>query len=202
MSDKPPVDFYFEFASPYGYFASLEIDALAAKYGRSVIWRPFMLGAAFKITNSAPNMTIPMKGAYFHKDVERCAKMLGVKFRAPEISPMNSLAAMRAYYWLEENDPEKAVPFARAIYDAHWGEGRDLGPVDAVTEVAEELGVDGAGLAAATQNSMVKDRLKRETQIAIDRGAFGSPFFFVDGEPFWGHDRLHHVEHQLKVGGF
>jgi len=201
MAGPQAIDFYFEFASPYGYLASLEIDTLAAKYEREVNWRPFMLGAAFKITNSAPNMTIPMKGAYLYRDVERCAKLLGVPLTNPEIAPMNSLAAMRAFYWLSESDPAKAVALARAVYHGHWGVGRDLSLVEAVAEMAESIGVDGAALIVATQDPAVKDRLKQETQRAIDRGAFGSPFFFVDDEAYWGHDRLSHIEHQLQNGG-
>jgi 2-hydroxychromene-2-carboxylate isomerase len=194
------IDFYFEFASPYGYLASHEIDVLAAKYGREVNWRPFMLGAAFKITNSAPNMTIPMKGAYLYRDVERCAKLMDVPLTNPEISPMNSLAAMRAFYWLSDTDPAKAVALAKAVYQGHWGEGRDLGPLKVIAETADSIGVDGAALVAATQDPAVKDRLKQETQKAIDRGVFGSPFFFVDDEAYWGHDRLSHIEHQLQHG--
>jgi 2-hydroxychromene-2-carboxylate isomerase len=200
MADLRPIDFYFEFASPYGYLASLEIDRLAAKYGREVSWRPFMLGVAFKITNSAPNMTIPMKGTYLYRDVERCAKLMGAPLTNPEISPMNSLVAMRAFYCLSDTDPAKAVVLAKAVYHGHWGEGRDLSPLEAVAETADSIGVDGAALVAATKDPNVKDRLKQETQKAIDRGAFGSPFFFVDDEAYWGHDRLSHIEHQLQHG--
>lgn len=201
MSNCRAIDFYFEFASPYGYLASLEIDDLAAKFGREVNWRPFMLGAAFKITNSAPNMTIPMKGTYLYRDVERCAKLMGAPLTTPETSPMNSLAAMRAFYWLLDRDQAKAVALAKAVYQGHWGEGRDMSPVEAVAEIADRIGVDSKALITATQDSSVKERLKHETQQAIDRGAFGSPFFFVDDEAYWGHDRLSHIEHQLQHGG-
>lgn len=202
MSENKPIDFYFEFASPYGYFTSLAIGDLAAKYGRTVNWRPFALGAVFKITNSAPNMTIPMKGEYLYRDIERCAKLMGAEYKVPKVSPMNSMAAMRAFYWLSDTDASQAVPFAKAIYREHWGRGRDLGPVEAVAEVASELGIDGDALTAATQDPAIKERLKKETQTAIDRGAFGSPFIFVDEEAFWGNDRLDQVEHLLRTGGF
>ena len=195
------IDFYFEFASPYGYLASLEIDDLAARHGRTLNWRPFMLGAIFKVTNSAPMMTIPMKGDYMYRDVARCAKLMDVPLTKPDVAPMNSLAAMRVFYWLLDQDTEKAVAFAKAIYHAYWGEGRDMSPVEAVSAVAGDLGIDPSAAKAATQDVAVKDRLKRETQTAIDRGAFGSPFIFVDEEGYWGHDRMHHIEHHLRHGG-
>src|SRR3546814_17748109 len=89
MAEHKPIDFYFEFASPYGYFASKRIDGLAAKYGRRVNWRPIMLGAALKITGSQPNAVVPMKGDYFKRDIERCAKVLGVPFTQQDKKPMN-----------------------------------------------------------------------------------------------------------------
>ena len=195
------IDFYFEFASPYGYLASLEVDNLAAKYGRSVNWRPFMLGAILKITNSAPMMTIPIKGDYMYRDVARCAKLMGVPLTKPDVAPMNSLAAMRVFYWLLDQDKGKAVSFAKAIYHAYWGAGRDMSPVDSVLAVVSDLGVDPSAARVATQDAAVKEQLKRETQLAIDRGAFGSPFIFVDDEGYWGHDRMHHIEHHLRHGG-
>ena len=200
MSDQP-IDFYFEFASPYGYLASLEIESVAEKYGRAVNWRPFMLGAAFKVTTSAPNMTIPMKGDYLARDIIRCAKMMNVPICIPEVAPMNSLAAMRAFYWLNETSPDVAIDLAKEVFRGHWDEGRDLSSIDAVVAEAAELGVDTNALAAAMQDPTIKELLKRETQTGSERGAFGSPFFFVDGEAYWGHDRMNQIEYHLKHGG-
>ena len=196
-----PIDFYFEFASPYGYLASLEIGNVAEKYGRTVNWRPFMLGAAFKVTNSAPNMTIPMKGDYLARDIVRCAKMMNVPIVIPDVSPMNSLAAMRAFYWLNEADPEVAVKLAKGVFRAHWAEGRDLSPAEAVAAEAAALDIDANALIEAIQDPTIKELLKQETQTGIDRGAFGSPFFSVDGEAYWGHDRMGQIEYHLEHGG-
>jgi 2-hydroxychromene-2-carboxylate isomerase len=197
-----PIDFYFEFASPYGYFASLKIDAIAANYEREVRWYPIMLGAALKATGSQPNAQIPMKGDYLKHDVPRCARLWDIPLQMPPILPMNSLAASRAYWWMQERDPDIAKGLAQAIYHAHWGEGRDLSTVAQVAEVAEKLGVGRAELEAACGDQRIKDKLKEETQRSLDRGVFGSPFIFVDGEPFWGADRLEMVERWLATGGW
>ena len=202
MAEHKPIDFYFEFASPYGYFASKRIDGLAAKYGRRVNWRPIMLGAALKITGSQPNAVVPMKGDYFKRDIERCAKVLGVPFTRPDKMPMNSLPASRAFYWLNDSDPQKAKELAQAVYGAHWGMGRDLSDVQEVARVAEPLGIDPEELKAATQDPAIKEKLKQETEASIARGVFGSPFVFVDEEPFWGADRLDQVERWLGTGGW
>ena len=132
-----PLDFYFEFASPYGYLASTQIDALAARHGRTVAWHPIMLGAAFKATGARPLMQTPLKGPYLLHDVPRFARLLGVPLTLPPVMPMNSLAASRACVWLAEEDDERARRLARALFHAHWGEGRDLAAPEAVADVAQ-----------------------------------------------------------------
>jgi 2-hydroxychromene-2-carboxylate isomerase len=197
-----PIDFYFEFASPYGYLASTQIDALAARHGRTVAWHPIMLGAAFKETGARPLMQTPLKGPYLLHDVPRFARLLGVPLTLPPVMPMNSLAASRACLWLEENDRELAKRLAQALFHAHWGEGHDLGQPEAVADVADLLGIERAELLVAVADQRIKDRLKAQTQAAIERGVFGSPFIVVDGEPFWGADRLAQVEAWLARGGW
>src|SRR3954454_8583718 len=121
-----PIDFYFEFASPYGYLASLRIDDIAARYARRVRWLAIMLGAALKATGGGPNMLVPMKGPYLLRDAPRSARLQGAAFTMPPVMPMNSLAASRAFWWLEASDPDLARRLAHAIYHAHWGQGRDM----------------------------------------------------------------------------
>ena len=197
-----PVDFYFEFASPYGYLASLQIDAIAANHGREVRWHPIMLGAVFKATGSAPNMSVPLKGDYLLKDAPRCARRLGAPFALPPVMPMNSLAAGRAFWWLADQDEDLAKGLAQAVYHAHWGLGRDMSSVEQVAEVAATLGIGDEELAAACADPAVKQRLKDETERSIARGVFGSPFVLVDEEPFWGADRLDDIERWLATGGW
>jgi 2-hydroxychromene-2-carboxylate isomerase len=197
-----PLDFYFEFASPYGYLASAQIDALAARHGRTVVWRPIMLGAAFKQTGTRPLMQTPLKGPYLLHDVPRFARLLGVPLRLPPVMPMNSLAASRACVWIAEHDAERARRLARALFHAHWGEGKDLAAPAAVADVAGGLGIVRDDLLAAMADPRIKDLLKGQTQAAIERGVFGSPFVFVDGEPFWGADRLPQVDAWLSQGGW
>ena len=200
MTEDKPIEFYFEFASPYGYFASTKIDAIAAKYGRTVDWKPIMLGAALQATGSQPNVLIPIKGEYFKNDIIRCARILGLAFTMPDKMPMNSLAASRAFYWLDRREPPKAKQLAEAVYKAHWGLGRDMSDVEDVVHVAEPLDIDGDALRAACQKQEIKDKLKNITMASVESGVFGSPFIIADGEHFWGHDRLDHLERWLGPG--
>jgi 2-hydroxychromene-2-carboxylate isomerase len=197
-----PIEFYFEFASPYGYLASTRIDAIAARHGREVAWHPIMLGAAFKLTGAQPLVHTPLKGDYMMRDLPRFARLLDVPFKAPPVMPANSLAASRACIWLAQDDPHRAKALAQAVFHAHWGEGRDIARPDGIADVAESLGIKRAALLAAVADPAIKERLKQATEAAIERGVFGSPFVFVDGEPFWGADRLDQVERWLAAGGW
>jgi len=197
-----PIDFYFDFSSPYGYLASTQIDALAERHGRAVTWRPFLLGAAFKETGQRPLVEQPLRGPYFHRDFARSARFLGVPFRLPEAFPFASLAACRAFYWLGDRDPAAARGLAQALYRAAFAEGRPIAAVHDVVAAAAPLGVAGDALRQAVEDPAVKARLRHETEQAIARGVFGSPFIVVDGEPFWGSDRLAQVERWLATGGW
>jgi 2-hydroxychromene-2-carboxylate isomerase len=116
--------------------------------------------------------------------------------------PMNSLAASRAYWWLFDRDRCLAKKFARCIFRSHWGEGRDLSAAEAVAEVGTKLGIEREALLAAVQDPAIKQRLREETERSLEKGVFGSPFVIVDGEPFWGADRLDQVERWLATGGW
>lgn len=198
-----PIDFYFDFASPYGYFASLEIDALAARHGRSVTWRPFLLGAAFKLTGQQPLVAqAPIRAEYFPHDWARIARRRGIPFAMPPGFPHAAVAPSRAFYWLHDRDPELAKALARRIYAAYFGEGRDFTSADMVAGEAAALGVGRDAMLAALNDPAIKDRLKAEVDAALARKVFGSPTFIVDGELFWGHDRLADVEEWLRTGGW
>ncbi len=196
-----PIEFFFDFSSPYGYLASRKIDALGAKYGRTVIWKPILLGAIFKLTGMAPLVDIPLKGDYVKRDFARNARLHNIPFRLPDPFPFSAVAANRAFYWLDSSDPKVAHDLARALYDAAFG-GRDISNPDAVADIAGGIGIDRAALLAGIQTAEVKDRTRTETDSAIARGVFGSPYIVIDGEPFWGADRLDQVERWLETGGW
>lgn len=197
-----PIEFYFDFSSPYGYLAAAGIAPLAAQYARSVVWRPFLLGAVFKLTGSGPLPSLPLKGPYSKRDMVRSARYLGIPFNFPDPFPISTQAPARSIYWLEQQVPERIEAAVLALYSAYFVDGRDISSPQTTASVLAGLGHDAAGVLAAVGEPALKERLRSETQTAIERGVFGSPYIFVDGEPFWGHDRLDQVERWLKTGGF
>ena len=195
------IDFYFDFSSPYGYLASTQIDALAVRHRRVVNWRPFLIGALYKQLGYAP-LEQPGKRAYFLHDVPRSARAMGVTLNFPPSFPEALIAPARAFYWIADRDAAKAAAFAAAAFRAYWSEGRKLADPEIVAEIAAGQGFAREAVLAALADQAVKDRLKAETDAAIAAGIFGSPFIVVDGERFWGSDRLDQVEKWLTTGGW
>ena len=126
----------------------------------------------------------------------------GVAYRAPERFPIGTVAPLRAFYWTHDRDPRQAVALAKALYTAYFAENRDISSPETTIDVARSVGVDAAALAAALQDPAVKDRARKEANAAIAAGVFGSPYFIVDGEPFWGVDRMPMLEEWIRRGGW
>ncbi|WUR13091.1 2-hydroxychromene-2-carboxylate isomerase [[Empedobacter] haloabium] len=193
-----PIDFYFDFGSPYAYFAAARIDALAARHGRTVRWRPVLILALFKATGALPAPMVPLRGPYAERDTMRTAQLNGIVYRQPPNFPQLLLAPPRAALWIEnEYGADKAATFARRCFEAYFSEGIDISQDDAIVQLAEALGVDGARLREGLHSAAIKEQLKTAGEEAIARGVFGVPFMIVDGEPFWGFDRFDQMEQWL-----
>ena len=197
MSDAP-IEFWFDFASGYAYFAALEIDALAARHGRTVRWRPFTLGAAFKITGGQGLSRTPLKRDYARRDWQRLARLKGVPFNLPENHPRTGLPAIRAFYHLDRTDAPAAAALAKRLITGYFQNGLDTDDPNAIAAAATSIGIDGNAILTGIADPDVKAIARQHGEQAVERGVFGSPWIFVDGEPFWGSDRLPMVERWLE----
>ena len=200
---KAPIDFYFDFSSPYGYLMAEKIDAIAAQHGRKVKWHPILLGVIFQATGSRPPADgVSSKGIYMLHDFQRSARFLGVPYNPPSRFPLPTQNAARAYYWLHTQDCALARQFALAVYRGFFVDDLDISAPETVLEIAAKLGVDRNSLAAALQNPEIKAKLKAQCETALQTGVFGSPHVIIDGEAFFGADRLPQIERWLASGGF
>lgn len=203
MTDPAAIDFWFDFSSPYGYLLSERIDAVAEKYGRKVRWHPILLGVIFQSTGARPPAEgDSAKARYIARDFSRSARFMGIPYQHPSRFPLPTQAAARAYYWLHGEDCALARRFAHAVYRAFFVADRDISSPEVVLEIAAETGVDRERLAAALQTPEIKARLKEECDQALAAGVFGSPHVIIDGEAFFGADRLPQIECWLATGGF
>jgi 2-hydroxychromene-2-carboxylate isomerase len=192
------IDFYFDFTSPYGYLAAHLIEPLAARHDRTVAWRPYLLGAAFKLNGGRPPPEVPRKREYVARDFPRSARFHGIAYRHPSVFPVPAVAATRAYYWVAAQDANKAVDLAKAIYRAYFIDDINIAEAENVVKIAAGAGHDANATRAALGDQAIKDRTRAEVDAAIAKGAFGSPYLVVDGEPFWGVDRFDQLERWLQ----
>jgi 2-hydroxychromene-2-carboxylate isomerase len=187
----PKLDFWFDYSSSYSYLAASRIEPIAKAAGIEVRWRPFLLGPVFKVVGlkRSPAEDFPIKGRYAWRDMERQTLRLGLpKFKLPEPFPTNSLLAARAALVLSDAD---RPAFSRALYQAEFGDGREIGDQGLIADILKRLGHDAEGVLAATSDQATKDRLRAQTDEAVRLGIFGAPTFITeDGEMFWGNDRL------------
>lgn len=193
-----PVHIHLDFISPYGYFASLRVEALATRHGRTVAWHPMLLGVAvLKVMGLKPLMDTPLKGDYVERDVLRYAREHAVPMqRQPRDAVMNPLACGRALAWVNRHQPERAGEVVHAIYRAYWGEAKDLSTPASLEPVV------GATIAQASAGEDAAALLRAEVDASLAAGVFGSPTLIIDGEPFWGVDKLEQAERWLERGGW
>lgn len=192
-----PIDFYFEFSSPYGYFASTRIESLAAEFNRQVNWHPILLGPMFQSTGSAPLTQVPVKGEYARHDFARTARLFDIPYHQPDPFPIGTVSAARAVLAVQRSHPEKAAELIKQLYHAYFAQGKNISQTEIVLDVAETLDIAANDLATQIGQDDIKTQLKDQVAQAMERGVFGSPFLFVDDEPFWGFDRFDHVRKWL-----
>ncbi len=189
------LEFFYDFASPYSYLASTQVEKVAQRAGGQVRFRPFFLAGVFKATGNRSPAEVFAKAQYLLKDLDRWARRYGIPFRFPSVFPVPSLLALRTALVVEKQG--KLVPFTHAVYRAVFAEDVDIGNPETLATLAASVGVDGAAAVAAAPGE--KESLARQTQEAIDRGSFGAPTLFVGDELFVGNDRLDFAEEALRA---
>ncbi|HEX4971365.1 MAG TPA: 2-hydroxychromene-2-carboxylate isomerase [Steroidobacteraceae bacterium] len=191
MSNRA-LEFWFEFASTYSHVTAQRIEAVARAAGVTVVWKPFLLGPIFRKQgwNDSPFNIYPAKGVYMWQDLERqCAKH-GVPFRKPSVFPRPSLLATRIAMTLESS-PQRVAEFSRRVFLANFHDDVDTTNDDIVRGVLQSLGwPDVERVLAQAISTETKERLRRRSDEAFERGIFGAPTFLIGSELYWGNDRL------------
>jgi 2-hydroxychromene-2-carboxylate isomerase len=187
---------FFDCSSPWTYLGFHNVQSLAAELGVVIDWRPILVGGLFNTINPSVYHSrehpVPEKQRYMHKDLQDWARHSGIEIRWPlSVFPVNSVKAMRGCIAAGDIGADKLPPYAAAVFEAYWGNDRDISQDEVLADCARAAGLDPAAMAAAITDQTVKDRLKANTQECGQRGGFGSPTFFVDGtDMYFGNDRL------------
>ncbi|MGH9388564.1 MAG: 2-hydroxychromene-2-carboxylate isomerase [Vicinamibacteria bacterium] len=190
------IDFYYDFSSPNAYFASLQLRPLARRYGARVVALPIYLGGVFKALGTGPSLSNPARNLYRQLDLDRWGKKYEIPFRFPSRFPVNSVYALRGSIAMEEQG--KLGAYIDRVFRAYWVEDQAIDDRPLLAELVRSIGGNAEKFLARIEADEIKDRLRALTDKAMERGAFGSPIFFVGDEMFWGKDRLDFVEDALR----
>lgn len=198
------IDFWFDFISPYGYLASLRIDEIGARHGREVRWHPLLLGVTvLKVMGLKPLFQTPLKQDYSRREIGCHLRRHPAPLTRPlDAPPMNPLPGGRVFAWLLRHAPEQAKPFARQALRDYWDRGIGVDRPETLAAAAAAAGVEASLVERALADAQVSALLRAEVDAAVARGAFGSPFFIVDSEPFFGVDKLELIDEWLACGGW
>ena len=201
VRDVATLEFFFDCGSPWTYLAFHKVEGLCRETGADLVWKPILVGGVFNEVNgdvyaqrAQPNSR---KAGYAAKDLQDWARLYGLRIGWPSVFPLNSVRAMRGA--LVAQDEGRLRDYARAVFEAYWGEDRDVSREEVLGAVAASAGLDPQRFLARIAEPEVKQRLRANTDELIARGGFGSPTFFVDGaDMYFGNDRLPLVREALR----
>ena len=201
--NQDSIDFYFDFISPFGWIGAERIGTLARRFGRGVRWHPFLLKATVVDTMGLPPLLeTPLKGDYLRRDLRRSLRYHGLGMVEDPVFTFSSVVAARATLWVRDTAPQRTEDLVLALYRAHWSQGHDISEIDTVLAIIGELELPQHDARAALQSETIKAALRNEIADAIAAGVFGSPTTIIDGEMFWGSDRLDMMTQWLEIGGW
>jgi 2-hydroxychromene-2-carboxylate isomerase len=202
--EAQPVRFYFDFISPFGYFASLRIDDLARRYDREVDWNSMLVGVSvLKVMGLPPIVELPLKGPYVINDALRYARQHRVPFHRGAFLPVSRpLNAGRAFAWARQVDPVRAKRLAGRIFESYFVRCLDIADDEVLKACLDESELSWSAFESARARGTAAGLLRRNVDDSLRCGVFGSPFFIVDGESFFGVEKLPVVEDWLATGGW
>ena len=188
--DLPVLDFWFDFGSNYSYLSMMRIESEAARHGIGIRWQPFLLGPIFRSFgwSSSPFVLQKEKGDYTWKDMARQCRRYGLPWQQPTQFPRAAVLPLRialvgaAQPWMSE--------FCRRTMAMNFAEDRDIDSPQAMRDLLASLDLPAHRIIEEALSDANKARLRRQTEIAVEKGIFGAPTFFVGDEMFWGNDRL------------
>jgi 2-hydroxychromene-2-carboxylate isomerase len=196
----PDVACYFSPQSGFAYLGHDRLSRIAAEHGATILWRPVDIGKLFAESGTTPPpKQSPVRLAYRRADMARTADALGLPLNAkPPFWPVNTIPACRMIIAAQRSGADVAG-YIGAVFRAIWVRDMDISAPETLKLLAVELGLDGESLARIADSPEAAATLERYTAEAVAAGVFGSPTYVIDGELFWGQDRLDFVASRLKA---
>tara|TARA_B100000686_G_C16527585_1_gene830576 strand:- start:24 stop:629 length:606 start_codon:yes stop_codon:yes gene_type:complete len=196
-----PLIFYLSFGSPFSYIAAQQVEEIANKHDRSVCWRPVRLKMIIEKVYGKGKFSIsPLKMSYFRKDSRRSAELYGLPFFAPEgTPPFDCDEAYACVYSFSDGDEVKLRNITLALISAVWSKGISVHNISQVVLALKQFHGSSALIKSCAESNYGLEHHNSVVSSAVEVGMFGAPWFYVDGESFWGHDRLDLIDKFLSI---
>ncbi len=183
-----PIDFYFDFVSPYAFISFHQIKTIKFKQDFKFKLKPILLGGLHNLHKITAPAFIPAKARFMIRDCKLLCEKYKISFKFNSYFPINSLNLMRGVLIAEEDGIEKE--YINRFFEAIWVSGLNLNDQAIIDRILKNLDVNPKTFALRLSNQNIKDELKKRTQEAFEKGIFGTPSFYVNSKVFWGQDRL------------
>ncbi|CAM2942687.1 2-hydroxychromene-2-carboxylate isomerase [Cupriavidus taiwanensis] len=196
------VDYYLTPQSPYVYMGHARFSDIAARHGAQVNLKPVDLGKVFSVSGGLPlAQRPPQRQAYRLVELKRWSEFLNLPLNLePTFFPVSGDAASKLIIAAQlAHGTARAMALTGAIGAAVWAQQRNIADAATLAQIADETGLDGAGLLKASEAQSVQAAYAQNTQDAISAGVFGAPWYVYDGQPFWGQDRLDFLDRALAA---
>jgi 2-hydroxychromene-2-carboxylate isomerase len=193
------VEFYFDVGSPTSYLAWTQLLKICEETASTLVYCPMLLGGVFKATGNASPNEVPAKARYSIADLDRFARRYGVPLNFNPHFPINTLNLMRAITAVQTRHPERFMAFLQNTFEALWIDQLNLNDPAVLAQALKAGGFDPVEVFGWVNDSEVKEQLKLNTEAAVQRGIFGAPSMFVEGELYFGQDRIDFVREALDA---
>ncbi|HAJ76830.1 MAG TPA: 2-hydroxychromene-2-carboxylate isomerase [Gammaproteobacteria bacterium] len=191
------LDFYFDYLSPFAFFAWRDIGKLCERNDLKLTPHPVVFGKLLDHWGQLGPAEIAPKQDWVSRYCLRYAGLHGFEYNPPKYHPFNPLPALRLS--LVDVSGEQQLAVIQELFEAGWTRGEDLGDVDNLIALLEQAGIDTGGLKQKITDPDIKNALIAETSNAIAKGVFGVPTMIVTDQLFWGNDQFEHI--QLLLDG-
>ena len=191
-----PLEFYFDFISPYSFLAHKQIRKIENKEGIKIIYKPVLLGGLHNLHGIKAPAFIPAKAKHMVRDCKLIAAKNNVKFKFNSYFPIQSLNLMRGVLVAEEDNFKSY--YIENIFNAIWQDGLNMNDESIFQRILKNLSVNPKTFLLRLGSSSIKDSLKNKTSEAFAKGVFGAPTFIANNKIFWGQDRIEFALNEIK----
>ena len=183
-----PLEFYFDFISPYSFLAHKQIRKIENKEGIKIIYKPVLLGGLHNLHGIKAPAFIPAKAKHMVRDCKLIAEKNNIRFKFNSYFPIRSLNLMRGVLVAEEDNVKKY--YIDNIFNTIWQDGLNMNDAVVIQKILQNLNINPKTFSLRTTSSLIKDLLRKKTNDAYEKGVFGAPTFVVNNKIFWGQDRI------------